>query len=154
LAVIFAATKAAPVAVENPEQVPAFEYPADYGPRSPSFSRAMRVEADGRRWTFVSGTAAIKGHVSQAPGDLAGQIACTLDNLRIISAVCGLGDALGAGTAVERHFKIYLRSPADFPVASALLDGTLLLPGDRVTWLKADICRADLLIEIEATVVA
>lgn len=154
LAVIFAATKSAPVSVENPEQVPAFEYPKEYGPRSPSFSRAMRVEAGGKRWVFVSGTAAIKGHVSQATGDLAGQIACTLDNLRIISAECGLGPALGAGEAGERHFKIYLRKPDDLAAARALLEGTLLLAGDRVTWLQADICRADLLIEIEATVVA
>lgn len=153
LAVVFAATRERPRAFENPEQVPAFEYPADYGPRSPSFSRAMQVTADGRRWTFVSGTAAIKGHRSLAAGDLAGQIACTLDNLRIVSERCGLGTRLAAGAGVERHFKIYLRNPADLAVASGLLEGTLLLPSDRVTWLRSDVCRAELLIEIECTVV-
>lgn len=159
LAVMFAATRAEPIARENPEQVPAYEYPTDYGPKSPSFSRAMQVTADGRRWTFVSGTAAIKGHETQAVGDLAGQIACTLDNLRLVSRECGLGEDLGAaagtGAGVERHFKVYLRDAAKLAEARAVLEGEggLLRAGDRVTWLHADICRADLEIEIEATVI-
>jgi hypothetical protein len=149
LAVIFAAARAKPVASENPEQVPAYEYPPEYGPRAPSFSRAMRVEADGKRWTFISGTAAIKGHVSLAGGDLRGQIACTLDNLRIISGECVPGDG-----KAERHFKVYLRNAGDLPVARAALEGGLFKSSDRVIWLRADICRAELLIEIEATVVS
>lgn len=156
LAVLFAASRAAPRVVENPEQVPAYEYPEDYGPRAPSFSRAAQVTANGRRWTFVSGTAAIKGHASVARGDLASQIGCTLDNLRLISNACGLGDRLGAGLsagAAERHFKVYLRHAADLAAARARLEGVLLNAGDRVIWLRSDICRAELLIEIEATVV-
>jgi hypothetical protein len=153
LAIVFAATPERPVARENPEQVPAPEYPADYGPRAPSFSRAMQVDAGGREWTFVSGTAAIKGHASQAAGDPAGQIACALDNLRLISRECGLGDRLARDSAAERHFKIYLRRAGDLDAARAALEGEWLRPGDRVAWLRADICRAELLLEIEATVV-
>jgi hypothetical protein len=154
LAVVFAASRERPMARENPEQVPAFEYPPDYGPRPPSFSRAMQVEADGRRWTFVSGTSAIKGHASQCAGDLDGQVACTLDNLRLISRECGLGDRLAvADAAAERHFKIYLRRAADLDAVRAALAGEWLRPADRVCWLRADICRAELLLEIEATVV-
>lgn len=152
LAVMFAAARAKPRASENPEQVPAYEYPAEYGPRAPSFSRAMRVEADGKRWTFISGTAAIKGHVSRAVGDLSGQIECTLDNLRIISGECGLGEQLAAGRGCERHFKVYLREASHLAAAKAVLDEALFREGDLVAWVRADICRAELLIEIEATV--
>lgn len=154
IAVLFAAARETPRARENPEQMPAYEYPPDYGPRSPSFSRAMQVPADGRVWTFVSGTAAIKGHRSMATGDLDGQIACTLDNLRLISEACGLGGNLGASAGAERHFKIYLRHAEHLAAARAALEGGLLRPTDRVTWLQADICRAELLIEIEATVIS
>ncbi len=154
LAVIFVATDAAPRHVENPEQVPAYEYPPEHGPRSPSFSRATQVDAGGRRYVFVSGTAAIKGHATIAPADLAGQIVCTLDNLRLISRACGLGDELGAGSEWKRHFKIYLRHASDHEAAEAALAGRLLRAGDRVTWLHADICRAALTIEIEATLVS
>lgn len=152
LAVMFAAAREKPRASENPEQVPAYEYPADYGPRAPSFSRAMRVEADGKRWTFISGTAAIKGHLSRAAGDLSGQIECTLDNLRIISVACGLGEQLAAGRDCERHFKVYLRQAGHLAEAKAVLGESLFREGDRVAWVRADICRAELLIEIEATV--
>src|SRR5690606_18758705 len=107
IAVLFAAARETPQARENPEQMPAYEYPSDYRPRSPRFARAMQVPADGRVWTFVSGTTAIKGHRSMATGDLGGQIACTLDNLRLISEACGLGGNLGASAGAERHFKIY-----------------------------------------------
>jgi hypothetical protein len=89
-----------------------------------------------------------------AVGDLAGQIACTLDNFRIISRACGLGERLGAGEGWRRHFKVYLRHAADYETAVRALDGTLFSASDRVTWLRSDICREELLIEIEATLVA
>ena len=153
LAVLFAAAPGTPRRFENPEQVPAYEYPPEHGPRSPSFSRAGQVEVAGRRYTFVSGTASIKGHATVAPESLPGQLACTLDNLRIISGVCGLGADLGAGRATERHFKVYLRNAADLPEIRAALESRLLRPDDRVCWLLSDICRAALKLEIEATVI-
>ena len=154
VAVIFAATTRPPQHIENPEQVPAYEYPAEHGPRAPSFSRATRVEGGGRPWIFISGTAAIKGHATVAPDELAGQIDCMLDNLRLISRASDLGEQLGAGGGWARHFKVYLRHAADYETASAVLAARLFLPSDRVTWLRSDICRAALLIEIEATLVA
>jgi chorismate lyase / 3-hydroxybenzoate synthase len=154
LAVMFAASRAVPRAHENPDQIPAYEYPREHGPRSPSFSRAMDVAADGHQWVFISGTAAIKGHETIAPNDLAGQIACTLDNLGIISRACGLGDDLGASRQCERHFKVYLRHAQDLVAAQAGLVDQLFRTGDRVVWLQADICRRALVIEIEATVIA
>ena len=154
LAVLFAAAPSVSRRFENPEQVPAYEYPPEHGPRSPSFSRAGQVTVNGRRFTFVSGTAAIKGHVTVAPDSLAGQVDCTLDNLRIISRVCGLGEDLAAGSAAERHFKVYLRNGDDLQAVRAELEARLLRATDRVCWLHSDICRAALKLEIEATVVS
>ena len=151
--VVFAAGVERPAHVENPEQLPAYEYPKEHGPRPPSFSRATLAQADNRRLVFVSGTAAIKGHATVAPGALPEQIACTLDNLRLVSRASGLGEALGAESAWNRHFKIYLRRATELLSARSLLEGTLLQESDRVTWLRADICRAALNIEIEATLV-
>lgn len=163
LDVIFVAGASAPRHVENPEQVPAYLYPPEHGPRSPSFSRATVVEEGGQRWVFVSGTAAIKGHQTVAPGSLKEQIDCTLDNLRLVSQASGVGENLGAGVVRgtgggagdkwARHFKIYLRRAQDLETARAALEGKLVFGGDRVTWLRSDICRAELDIEIEATLV-
>jgi chorismate lyase / 3-hydroxybenzoate synthase len=149
---VFVAGSAAPTHFENPEQVPAYHYPSEHGPRAPSFARATVARNDERTFTFISGTAAIKGHQTIAPGALESQLDCTLDNLRLVSRTAGLGDDLAAGRATWRHFKIYLRDAASLPAVQARLDRSLLQPGDIVTYLHAEICRAALKLEIEATV--
>ncbi|MBL6751613.1 MAG: pteridine-dependent deoxygenase, partial [Nevskia sp.] len=55
--------------VENPAQTSAFHYPRSYGPRSPSFSRAVLLPGSGGARLLVSGTASIVGHASVFPGD-------------------------------------------------------------------------------------
>jgi chorismate lyase/3-hydroxybenzoate synthase len=151
--VIFAAGETTPAHHENPEQVPAYHYPIEHGPRAPSFARATVVREGGQTWTFISGTSAIKGHQTIAPGRLEAQLECTLDNLRLISRKSGLGDNLGADRATQRQFKVYLRHAADYPAAREILDRSLVVSGDAVTYLNADICRAALNVEIEATIV-
>jgi hypothetical protein len=153
LAVLFVAGPSELRHLENPEQVPAYRYPSEHGPLPPSFARATVTRWGRHALTFISGTAAIKGHASIAADCLADQIACTLDNLRLISRTAGLGDRLGAGSGAARHFKVYLRHPADLAAAQAALAGSLLGPEDRVVWLQADLCRSELAIEIEATVI-
>ena len=153
LEVVFVAGEEEPRHFENPSQVPAYRYPAEHGPRSPSFARATVARDGGRELTFISGTAAIKGHETVAPGAMDAQLDCTLDNLRLISAAAGLGERLDGRAGSRRHFKIYLRRAADFERVRARLEQTLLTPADAVTYLEADICRAALDLEIEATVI-
>ena len=100
---------------------------------------------------YLSGTSAVKGHDTVFPGSVGAQIECTLDNLRLISRAAGAGEDLGAALGYERQFKVYLRHRTDFPMAKARLDTGLFRRGDRVVWLQADLCRADLTIEVEAS---
>lgn len=151
LTVAFAASPHAPRHIENPLQVPAYEYPVNYGPRAPSFARATIVAGGKEATVFISGTAAIRGHETVAPGELHGQLDCAVENLREISGACALGSAFdGQGTA-RRHFKVYLRHASDLPVVTARLNRELFKARDQVTYLQADICRATLRVEIEAT---
>lgn len=154
LEVIFVAGKTAPTHFENPEQVPAYLYPIEHGPRAPSFARATVGRDGDHTWTFISGTAAIKGHETVAPGAMDAQLECTLDNLRLIARTCGLGDNLGAGRTQRRHFKIYLRHASDFAAVQARLNRVLFQEQDVVTYLHAEVCRSALNLEIEATLVA
>lgn len=150
LTVAFAATTEHPRHCENPLQVPAYRYPGEYGPRAPSFARATVVPLRGREAVFISGTAAIRGHATIAPESTLEQLDCTLENLRAISRVCGLGDDLAAGRRT-RHFKVYLRHAEDYAPVAALLDGRFFRTEDDVSYVLADICRANLKVEIEAT---
>ena len=137
---------------ENPLQIPAYHYPADYGPRSPSFARATLLRhprSRELRHAFISGTAAIRGHRSLAAGDTPAQLAITLENLQALGQHCGLGEGLGADQAGTRHIKVYLRHEQDLAETRDTLERGFLKESDQVTYLRSDICRADLNVEIE-----
>jgi enamine deaminase RidA (YjgF/YER057c/UK114 family) len=151
LAVAFVAGPTPGRHFENPAQVPAFDYPAEHGPRPPSFSRATVATTAEATHVFISGTAAIRGHGTIAPGQVEPQLDCTLDNLRLIGEAAGVGAALGAGPAWRRRFKVYLRHAADLPGVVPRLESELFRPDDRVVYLNADICRTELVVEIEAS---
>jgi chorismate lyase/3-hydroxybenzoate synthase len=152
LALAFLAGARVPTHFENPQQVPAFHYPREYGPRAPSFSRATLVAAPGGRQLFISGTAAIRGHASVAPGDLEAQLDCTVENLRTIGKTAGIGPDLARNDDASRHFKVYIRQAADLPRVQAHLRRKLLRADDSVSYLHADLCRSDLLVEIEGVI--
>jgi chorismate lyase/3-hydroxybenzoate synthase len=152
LAVAFVAGSQPVRHFENPAQVPAYRYPAEHGPRPPSFARATAVGTGRATDVFVSGTSSVVGHETVAPNDTLGQLECTFENLRLISVASGLGEKLGAGTPSRRHFKVYIRHAPDLPLVTAQVERRLLTPGDKVTYLGAEICRAALNVEIEVTV--
>jgi chorismate lyase/3-hydroxybenzoate synthase len=129
-------------ALENPRQVSAFHYPRQYGPSPPSFSRAMLV-ADG---LLISGTASVLGHASHHRDDLAGQLDEILRNLASLRQASG-GPAAhtGRGTLL----KVYLRNAATAGFVATYLRARL--PAQvQLLVLGADICRRELLAEIDA----
>ena len=151
LTVAFAACSVPPRHVENPLQVSAYDYPGEYGPRAPSFARATVVPGAEHTTVFISGTAAIRGFATVAPHSTRLQLECTLENLREVSRACGLVPDLDQGGGSTRHFKIYVRDAADLSLVADLLEARLLAGTDRVSYLQADICRASLRVEIEAS---
>jgi chorismate lyase/3-hydroxybenzoate synthase len=110
--------------IENPRQVSAYDYPEQYGRRSPSFARATVFNG----MLFIAGTSSIVGHETMHAADVGAQLGCR-----------GLGDLT--------HVKLYLRNAADVEIASAL---RAAIPHARLLVLEADICRRELLLEIEA----
>jgi chorismate lyase/3-hydroxybenzoate synthase len=135
-------------AVENPRQTSAYCYPRRFGPRSPSFSRAVLLRTGGARQLLVSGTASIVGYESLHGGSLAGQIAETFRNIRALCRQAQIDcDGAGGGTAVA-SLRMYLRRREDFEAASSLLPDCLE-SGERVICLRGDICRRELVLEVE-----
>lgn len=145
------------VPLENPRQVSAYRYPQDYGPRAPTFSRAALADmGDGRLLLLVSGTASIVGHATLHAGDPRAQLNETLDNLQAIVDV-----ANSHGTATFRlqdlQCTVYLRHADQLDVVRGALVQRLgaAVPLLRhAVYLQADICRKDLLVEIEAHAMA
>lgn len=129
----------------NDQQVEAFNYPRQYGKSSPSFARATQLQTNQQELLFISGTASIIGHASQCQGDLVGQLSVTLDNIRHLLVKAGKTDASVS------FVRVYLRRAEDLAVAQEFLDRGL--PTAARVILLADICRAELLVEIECVCV-
>jgi chorismate lyase/3-hydroxybenzoate synthase len=135
LVTYFLAAREPGTQVENPRQVAAYRYPPEYGQKSPSFSRAT-VWQDR---VFVSGTSSVLGHTTVPPGDVGAQLEETLHNIEVVLAQTGR--SLSNVTSA----KTYIRRVEDYPLIAARLEH--ILPSNL--YLEADICRADLLLEIE-----
>jgi chorismate lyase/3-hydroxybenzoate synthase len=132
--------------------VSAYNYPPEYGVRSPSFSRAtVHHEGDGMT-LFISGTASIVGHQTVHAGDTAAQTRETLVNIQALLEEANRVTGTGGFTLDALAVKVYVRHPADLSVIQEELR-TALGPQARPVYLQADICRRDLAVEIEATAI-
>ncbi|HVI56588.1 MAG TPA: pteridine-dependent deoxygenase [Luteibacter sp.] len=127
--------------VENPRQVSAWRYPRQYGRTPPSFARATLLPADDV--LAISGTAAVVGHASAHAGDIAAQLGETLRNLDTLLATGGLP----AGFDHRAPLKAYVRHPSDEAIVRAF--AARHLPDAPLLLVHGDICRAELLVEID-----
>jgi len=130
---------------ENPRQLSAWRYPRRYGPVAPGFARGMRAPTRETQ-LFVSGTAAVVGHASHHAGDACAQTGETLANLDSLLAAAGVSaDArYGAGSL----WRVYVRHAADAkPIERCLR--THFPPEAELLLLNGDICRAELVVEID-----
>lgn len=133
-------------ALENPRQMSAYRYPREYGPAAPTFSRAMLAPGG---LLLVSGTASIVGHASRHPGSVRDQLRETLANLSsLIERAATIEPALPRHLGPRTRLKIYLRDGAAAELAAAHL-AEHLPPGAQFLMLRADICRAELLVEVD-----
>jgi chorismate lyase / 3-hydroxybenzoate synthase len=153
--IYFLATRTGDVVhIENPRQTPAHQYPNQYGPKSPSFARATYLrpaDEHASRSLFVSGTASIVGDETVSVGDIKGQCDVTIANLEALVGRANLenhgvddGFALTDLDAV----KVYVRDAEDLPVVAERC-GQAFADQAQISYLNADICRPDLLVEIE-----
>ena len=139
-----------PAAIENPRQVSAYHYPSDYGPRSPTFSRASVARVGNDDVLFISGTASIVGHRTLHPGDVVAQTRETITNLSALVAEANRVAPWARFAPGDLCCKVYVRHEKDvIAVHDELRRG--LGESARLVFLRADICRPDLLMEVEAT---
>jgi chorismate lyase/3-hydroxybenzoate synthase len=154
LQVVALCARAPAIALENPRQTPAWQYPREHGPVSPGFSRGALLDADTPTPRLLaSGTASIVGHVSRHPGDVGAQLRESLENLRALLAEGERRSGRRFDPAGCESLRVYLRRDADLGAARAALADAGFAP-DRISWLRGDVCRRELDVELEGVFVA
>ncbi len=149
LTVLFIAGQSGPVAIENPRQVSAYHYPPDYGPRSPTFSRATLARVGEQEMLFISGTSSIVGHRSVHIGDVEAQTRETLANIKAVVGAANRFTSHARYSEENMMYKVYVRRAKDVDAVRAEMQRAYG-PKVQVIFLEAEICRRDLLVEIEA----
>lgn len=140
----------APVAIENPRQVNAYDYPTQYGADAPVFSRAawMPAATEGEGMLLISGTSSIVSHETLHAGNVREQ---TRETLRNLQALLDVAEHKGAPALPLQSLegRVYIRHASDAAAVREVLQAAGV---ERLHYVQADVCRADLLVEIEAEV--
>ncbi len=135
----------------NPRQMNAYEYPKDYGPQSPSFARATLCGSENGPQLFIAGTASVVGHASRHAGCPKEQTQEMVHNLRTLIEHADRMEPKGIGTSQRAIYKVYVRNPDQLlSIRQALRDP--LLNSSPILLLQGDLCRRELLVEIEGLV--
>ena len=135
--------------IENPRQISAYHYPQQYGPRSPAFSRATLAFKETTPTLFISGTASILGHETVHLGSVRLQTLETLKNIQAVIDQAGSNGFQFVGFQAGAALKVYVRHDKDMQLVRDIICQEWGVVAQLIV-LQADICREDLLLEIEA----
>ena len=142
------------MALENPRQTPAWQYPRQYGKVSPGFSRGALLDTGSEHpLLLASGTASIVGHASVHVGDVAEQCRESLRNLR---ALLDEGEKHGGvpfAFGQCRALRVYIRDPLNLHAVRAVFEASGL-PPENIVYLHGEVCRRELAVELEGVFAA
>jgi enamine deaminase RidA (YjgF/YER057c/UK114 family) len=146
--------------VKNPVQVDAHKYTHEVleennmvpkkSESTPKFERAKLILSSKSATLFISGTAAIKGEHTIPENNVEVQTRVTLENIQILASDDNLKNHGLSAAYKKKHFsllRIYVKNEADIPVVKSIIDE--LHPHCPCKIIQSDVCRANLLVEIE-----
>ncbi|SDX06159.1 chorismate transformation enzyme, FkbO/Hyg5 family [Thiocapsa roseopersicina] len=148
LSIHLLAGRGAGVPIGNPRQISAYRYPLPYGPRPPSFARALCYRGPcGTLELAISGTASIVGHITMHPGEPMRQTRETIRNLHSLVEQARIVPRR-SDRGPPALLKVYLRDPERVREVNTLLRAWTR-GRTEIMYLHGNICRRDLEIEIE-----
>ncbi len=147
------------IAVENPRQVAPYHYSKRFGPLPPAFARAtiLKDAADLPGKILVGGTASVRGEDSVHVGDLRQQLDETFVNLAALvtgatkgsnGKINGNGSSTRGVLSHYRELRAYVPDESNFDQVIAAVSAAFPTLA-RLEVLRADLCRSELLVEIE-----
>jgi enamine deaminase RidA (YjgF/YER057c/UK114 family) len=151
--------KVSPIA--NPGQIDAHKYSElvleGSAPKkcTPKFERAKLVTIRSKNYIYVSGTASIIGEHTMHKGDVEKQTLTTIENIRRLFDKENQ-ELLGLKFEVSKiqfsHLRVYVKHMEDIPAVEKICNRELNCKSSL--FLESDVCREDLLVEIEGVFTA
>ena len=147
--------------IENPNQINAYEYGQDVlkgitgkgisVKHPPQFERGLLITGKMRSTLFVSGTASIIGQDVIGIEDIEKQTVVTIDNINKLTDQKRIGQII-ANTDIEWGkfilLRVYVKNQKDFAKVKTICKERF--PEVPAIFIESDICRDNLLVEIEA----
>ena len=152
-------SKASIIGVKNPVQLDAYNYSEevlaenssmmDFCKTTPKFERAKVLITPEGKWIFVSGTAAITGQLSSLQSCIKQQTEMTIQNiLSLISRENLHKNGIDCSRDVTlSYLRAYTKHKSDIPLVKEIC--RKYFPEIPIAFVVADVCRPELLIEIE-----
>jgi hypothetical protein len=151
--------------LNNPDQTNAFEYDHEVlvgqdseggnAKKPPKFERAVIMTCTEETLLYVSGTASIKGQVTVGIDDVARQTKVTIDNIANMADVVRIRELTGrqdlSSLKLISH-RVYIKDRGDYEAVKEACGDNY--PVSSGSFVEADICRNELLVEIEAEFIA
>ena len=146
------------IPVKSPIQYDAHKYTEEVlvagtikkAPSSPKFERAKVVQNHSGALVFISGTAAIKGQDSDNISQVDKQSTNTIENINRLIGVKNLqecGVRLSGDINIQ-YLRVYVKKRE--MIAEVVAAVEKIIPANiKTLYLEADICRPELLVEIE-----
>jgi enamine deaminase RidA (YjgF/YER057c/UK114 family) len=117
---------------------------------APKFERAKLVFSPLGGQVYISGTAAIRGQITVEENDAAGQAQTTLENILALISPDNLkksGFHRDIIKAAVSYLRVYVKQKEDIPSVKKVC--RRFLPETPALYVVSDVCRPELLVEIE-----
>jgi hypothetical protein len=143
--------------LKNPNQKDAHSYSEDVlvggknQKTTPKFERGKVLLYDDGFEIFISGTAAIVGENALKDSNAGEQTLATIRNIEKLSEIENINknipEVLNFRNVEFSNIRVYMKNQSDFMIIKQICDARF--PAIPVIYLQADICRDELLVEIE-----
>ncbi len=150
--------------IKNPGQQNAYSYSekvlegealsSESGKKPPLFERGKAVSTPNENNIYISGTASIKGEKTVAENDVSEQTRITIENIEELTTKDNLKDAgvdLNGDTHEYKYVRVYVTKKDDLPAVKRVVEEKM--KAGTAVYVLADICRNNLLVEIEADII-
>jgi len=116
---------------------------------TPKFERAKVVQNDSAIYCFISGTAAIRGEQSMKEMDVALQTKQAIENILYLISSENIKSHgfTKENNMIMKVIRVYIKEKESFDIVKTEVEK--VWPGLPTIYLQADICRSELLVEIE-----